>query len=162
VNRDAGRPLAPLLALGLFAFVLYQTAHALQDSDVWRFAQPKAVAPVADPLADLDGVIARAQSAPFAGADRDPFAYGSAAPRPSVLPTVARRPTPPPAPETPVLTAIVYDADPRAVLRWKGRDYSVRAGGLFDEFVVVSISREQVVLKRGSDSIVLQRKPQGE
>ncbi len=61
-----------------------------------------------------------------------------------------------------MLTAIVFDADPRALLRWNGRDYSVRPGGLFDDFQVVSITRDQVVLSRNGENIVLQRKSQGE
>jgi hypothetical protein len=62
----------------------------------------------------------------------------------------------------PVLTAIVWDADPRALVRWQGREWTVRAGALFDEFQVVSITRDQVTLSRGTESIVLQRKPQGD
>lgn len=162
MNRDAGRLLAPLLAAALFAFVLWQTVHALQDSGVWRFGVRRTVAPAADPLADLDGVIARVQDAAPPAPGRNPFAYGAAAPRPETLTPVVHKPAPPPVPEVPVLTAIVFDADPRAQIRWKGREYTVRNGGLFDEFVVVSISRDQVVLKRGADNVVLQRKAQGE
>jgi hypothetical protein len=61
-----------------------------------------------------------------------------------------------------VLTAIVYDADPRALVRWMGRDWTVRPGGLFDDFQVTSITRDQVTLSRGSETIVLQRKTQGD
>jgi hypothetical protein len=61
-----------------------------------------------------------------------------------------------------VLTAIVFDADPRALVRWQGREYTVRPGGIFAEFEVESITRDQVVLKRGPENIVLRRKPQGD
>lgn len=161
MNRDAGRLLAPLLGIGLFAYVLVQTGHALQDSGVWRFGARRLAAPPVDPLAELDGTIARAQSAPFEGSPRDPFVYG-ADQRPEVLTRIVHRLAPPPAPERPVLTAVVFDADPSAVVRWKGREYSVRTNGIFDEFVVVSISRDQVVLKRDTETIVLQRKPRGD
>jgi hypothetical protein len=110
----------------------------------------------------MDGLIARTQGATFAGASRDPFGYGAVAAVPSTLGPVVRKPVVPPPPQWPVLTAIVFDADPRAQLRWRGTIYSVRQGALFDEFVVVSISRDQVVLKRGTDSFILQRKTQGE
>lgn len=161
MNRDAGRLLAPLLAVAVFVYVLLQTGHALQDSGVWRFGARRMAAPPADPFVELDGTIARVQSAPFDASPRDPFVYGPVE-RSSVLERVVRRLTPPAPPERPVLTAVVFDADPSAVVRWKGREYSVRTNGIFDEFVVMSISREQVVLKRGSETIVLQRKPQGD
>lgn len=162
MNRDLGRLFAPLLALGVFAFVLFYTARALQDSGVWHFGAHHSVAPPADPLADLDGAIARAQAAPAGGPERDPFTYGAATTRPTVLTRTVKHLAPAPIPEQPVLTAIVFDADPRAVVRWKGHEYSVRAGGLFDDFAVVSISLEQVVLRRGDQNIVLRRKPQGD
>lgn len=162
MNRDLGRFLGPALAVALFAFVLWQTVHALQDAGVWRFGPPRAVALVADPLAALDGLIARAQGSTFDGAARDPFGYGAAAPRPGGDRPVVRRPVVPPPPAVPVLTAILYDYDPRAFVRWDGREYIVRSGSLFAEFEVLSIARDQVVLRRGTESIVLRRKPQGE
>lgn len=162
MNRDAGRFLAPLLAVAIFAFVVARTAAALQDSGVWRFGARTAYVPPHDPLADLDGLIARTHAAPFAGASRDPFGYGSVAPRTEDSRQVVRRPLPPPPPAVPVLTAIIFDADPRALVAWKDREFMVRPGGLFDDFVVESISRDRLVLKRGTESIVLRSKPQGE
>lgn len=160
MNRDIGRFLSPAFAVLVFAFVLWQTLGALQAAGVWRFGARPAAAPAADPLASLDAHIARALHSEFAGAARDPFGYGAAAAPAAAGTTPApRRPAPPPAPAAPVLTAIIYDADPRALVRWDGREYSIRAGSLFAEFEVVSIARDQVVLKRGSESLVLRRQP---
>jgi hypothetical protein len=64
--------------------------------------------------------------------------------------------------ETPLLTAIVWDNDPRALVRWNGREWTVREGGLFDEFQVVRISREQVTLRRGEALLVLNRRNPGD
>ncbi|HET7225678.1 MAG TPA: hypothetical protein VFK69_08155, partial [Candidatus Eisenbacteria bacterium] len=66
-----------------------------------------------------------------------------------------------PAPQ-PVLTAIVWDADPRATVHWNGRDYSVHVNSLFDEFRVRSITQTQVVLERGNESLVLELPRKGE
>jgi hypothetical protein len=162
MKRDADRFLAPLIAVALFAFVVVQTLHALHDSGVWRFGVRKAYVPPADPLAELDGLIASAQRPTFAGAARDPFGYGAVTTVPDPLKPLVHKPVVPPPPEVPVLTAIVFDADPRAQLRWKGHEYTVHEGGLFAEFVVGSITRDQVVLKRRDETIILQRKPQGE
>jgi hypothetical protein len=68
-----------------------------------------------------------------------------------------------PVPEArPVLTAILTDNDPRALIRWKDREWTVREGGLFDEFQVLSITRDQVTLRRGDATVVLQRKNPGD
>lgn len=162
MNRDIGRFVAPFLAVALFAFVVTQTLHALQSSGVWRFGARKSYVPPPDPLAGLDGLLARAQAPTFSGASRDPFGYGAVAQAPGDDRPVVRRPVVPRPPALPVLTAVVYDADPRALVRWEGREYTVRPGGIFAEFEVDSISRDQVVLKRGPERIVLRRKPQGE
>lgn len=160
MNRDIGRFLGPAFAALVFAFVLWQTLGALQAAGVWRFGARPAAAPAADPLAALDAHVSRALHSEFAGASRDPFGYGAAAaPAAAGAAPGPRRPAPPPAPALPVLTAIIYDADPRALVRWDGREYSIRAGSLFAEFEVVSIARDQVVLKRGSESLVLRRQP---
>ena len=162
MNRDIGRFIAPLLALALMALVVTQTLQALHESGVWRIGVRKAFVAPADPLAALDGLVTRAQAPTFSGASRDPFGYGLVATRPGGDRLVVRRPLVPRPPPLPVLTAIVYDADPRAIVRWDGREYTVRQEGIFAEFVVESITRDQVVLKRGPEKIVLRRKPQGE
>jgi hypothetical protein len=78
--------------------------------------------------------------------------------RPTDARPAVRRPADAPAPAAPVVTAIVTDNDPRALVRWKGREWTIRPGGLFDEFVVRSITRDQVTLLRGSETLVLTRK----
>lgn len=162
MNRDISRFFAPFLALALMALVVIQTLHALQGAGVWRFGTRKAFVAPADPLAALGGLVARAQESTFSGASRDPFGYGLVATRPGGDRLVVRKPLVPRPPPLPVLTAIVYDADPRAIVRWEGREYTVRPEVIFAEFVVVSITRDQVVLQRGPEKIVLRRKPQGE
>jgi len=161
VSRGA-RLVAPLLAVAVFAFVTAQTLAALQESGVWSFASRRTFTATPEPFVSLDGIIAKVQAAKFAGAVRDPFGYGATRPSVSVSRPVVRRPVRPAPPPVPVLTAIIYDADPRAIIHWKGRDYAVHRNELFDEFVVVSIGRDQVVLRRGSENIVLRRQPQGE
>jgi hypothetical protein len=154
------------VALAILALVVAQTFFALRATGAWSgvgAAQSRsfAVAP-ADPVSAVEGLLANAEPA-TATPERDPFRIG-AAPRPvAISGPVTHKPVvaPPPAPR-PVLTAIVWDADPRALVRWKGRDWTVRPGGLFDEFQVVGITRDQVTLSRGSETIVLPRKTQGD
>jgi hypothetical protein len=62
----------------------------------------------------------------------------------------------------PVLTAIVWDSDPRALIRWNEREWTVREGGLFDEFQVVRITRDHVTLRRGEETLELHRRNPGE
>lgn len=162
MNRDIGRFIAPFLALALMALVVTQTLQALQESGVWRFGARKVFVPPVDPLASLDGLVARAQESTFSSASRDPFGYGLVATRPGGDRLVVRRPVVPRPPPLPVLTAIVFDADPRAIVRWEGREIAVRQDAIFGDFVVQSITRDQVVLQRGPEKIVLRRKPQGE
>ena len=94
---------------------------------------------------------------------RDPFTVRVLPPPRATIRPVARRETlvaPPPA--LPVLTAIVWDSDPRALVHWKDREWTVREGALFDEFQVVTITRDQVSLRRGDATLVLQRRNPGE
>lgn len=166
VNRDISSYFGPVVAVALFALVVLQTMGALRDAGVWTPRKAAATAAATDPLVALDGVVndPRPGDGPddAAGVPRDPFGLG----RPVAVVTgktpAPHRPVTPPPPARPVLTAIVWDADPRALVRWNDREWTVRAGGLFDDFQVVSISREQVVLKHGDENIVLTRKPQGE
>ena len=161
MNQGGNRILTPMLALALFAFMGWQTFGALRASGAWRAQAAAMPMAVNDPLVALDTQLAQVQASRL-GTVGDPFGYTPSAvvvkpsgePRAKVLIPVA--------PPRPVLTAIVYDNDPRALVRWKDREWTIRAGGLFDDFEVVSISRDQVVLHRAGESIVLQRKPQGE
>ncbi len=165
MNRDIGGLLRPLVALALFALVAAQTVVALRASGAWSGngnggGKPFAAAP-ADPVAPVEALIARAEPAQ-AALSRDPFQFAAVAAPAAHAGAVVRRPVIPPPPARPVLTAIVFDSDPRALVRWKGHDWTVRPGGLFDEFQVTSITRDQVTMSRGSETIVLQRKPQGD
>ncbi len=163
MNRDIGGVLKVLLALAIFGFIGLQTAGALRASGVWGRGAVALRQAADDPVAPVEAALARTDAAPAGGGTRDPFSLGSApAPVPTDSKPVVRKPVVPPPPERPVLTAIVWDADPRALVRWNGRDWTVRSGGLFDEFQVVSITRTQVTLSRGSETFVLQLKPQGD
>jgi hypothetical protein len=159
VNRDVGGLVRTVVALALFAFVASETMAALKASGAWSRPGAPVAAP-ADPVAPIEALVA-AQQPPLPAALRDPFGPG-VVPVPEGGHVVVRRPVTPPPPPKPVLTAIVWDADPRALVRWKNRDWTVRAGGLFDEFQVTRITRDQVVLSRNGESIVLERKAQGD
>jgi len=159
---EARSLVAPLLAVAILVLVFLQTQRAMQRSGAWRTrAASLARANAQDPYTALDRSIADAQKHPQSGALRDPFAYG-ATPVAATGPVRPRKPVVPPPPPRPQLTAIVWDADPRALVHWNDRDYTIRTNDLFDVFRVVSISREQVVLQRGSESVVLKRPNQGD
>ena len=162
VNRDISAFLAPLLAVVLLAVVLTQTFAALRTTGVFVGRAPAAVVAPDDPYQSLDRRLG-GDHTPVAIADiRDPFAFEAAQVAVRPAHPGPGRPVVKPPPARPVLTAIVYDAEPRALVRWKDREWTIHAGGLFDEFQVVSITRDQVLLKRGDETIVLQRRPQGE
>lgn len=150
---------APLLGALVLALTLQLTLGALRTSGAWH--RPALVTDrPATPYSRLDHQLARAPT-PAAANVRDPFTYGGAA---VVRPPASGRRSPAPAPTAarPVLTAIVWDADPWATLRWGGREYNVRTGALFADFRVVSISRDEVVLDRDGASVVLRLPPKGE
>ena len=161
MNRDATGLLTLLVALALLAVVGVQTYGALRDSDALGAGGAARPRRPDDPYVALDRWLA-VQTPPVQPASlRDPFAFGPAPAPVAAAPRVRKHAPPPPEPK-PVLTAIVFDADPRAVLHWKDRDWTVRSGALFDEFQVLGITRDQVTLQRGAETIILQRKPQGE
>lgn len=162
MNRSASSLLAPVAAIALFALVLAQTWTALRTAGAWRSTKPGVTVAADDPFVLLDQKLAR-PFRPMAAAIRDPFRFGATtapvATRPARKVTRVEVPVPL---ARPVLTAIVWDNDPRAIINWKGKSWTVHEGLLFDEFIVTSIRPEQVVLKRGDESIVLTRKPSGE
>ncbi|MEK7330743.1 MAG: hypothetical protein AAB113_08060, partial [Candidatus Eisenbacteria bacterium] len=90
---------------------------------------------------------------------RDPFAYGRA---PVAASRARARPYVPPPPPRPVLTAILADNDPRALIHYDGRDYRVKTGDSFADFKVISITADQVVLDRGGQRLILHRPTKGE
>jgi hypothetical protein len=163
VNFDLKRLLIPVIALAMLAVIGLQTARALQESGAWRKAGPTTAGRV-DPYAALEGEIAsRGRGAPIE-ALRDPFSYGRA---PQELTPRARRTTttlgPPPPPRRPVVTAILQgDNDPRALLQYGDRDYTVKPGDLFADFRVISIAPDQVVLARGGERLILKRPTKGD
>ncbi len=161
MRRDFSAVFAPLAATVLLAILLVQTRTALRESGAWtRIANP-VHAPAPDPYAPLDQLIAdAARTAPPAPA-RDPFALAPVASAAPVTRTTPRVVTPPPPPR-PVLTSIVWDNDPRATVRWNGKDISIRVGTLFADFSVAAISRDQVTLERGGERIVLALPRKGE
>lgn len=156
MNRGLSGILAPLIAVGLFAFIGWQTLGALHVAGAW--VQPNAPEPLASdgPFAQLDGLLAAAEH-PARATALDPFVFGGAvaAVTPVTSKPVVKKPVIPPPPPRPVLTAIVWAAEPSAVVHWKDHDWTLHPGALFDEFQVLSISRDQVVLKRGDENIVL-------
>jgi len=159
---DLARLLGPLVAALVLVLVLQQTLGALRAGGVWG-QRHTTVAPPASPFARIEGLLAPTASQPPT-ALRDPFTFGHA-PAPVVTRgPVAPRPVPVPvAPARPVLTSIVWlEANPSATLRWNGRDYPVQTNTLFDEFRVQSITRDQVTLVRGAETLVLQLPKKGD
>jgi hypothetical protein len=159
MNLDVRAFVAPAIAVALFVLIGVQTSDALKRSGAWsaRGHAPKATA---DPYAGLDAQLARRDPGIAPIGVRDPFAYGSA-PVP-VRTTVAPRPYVPPPPARPVLTAIVWDATPTALIRFEDRNFSVKAGDLFAAYRVVSIAQDEVVLDSGGQRLVLKRPLKGD
>ena len=162
MNGSIGRWLPGILAALVLVFVLVQTSASLQQTGPWT-RPSHAPATHTDPYAYLDGLIAAAERDVIPSTMRDPFGYGNV-PRPTDRPHLAVKPKTPPPPEkpVPVLTAVVSDADPQAVIRYDGRSYTVRAGSLFADFRVVSIAADQVVLDNNGEQIVLHRVSKGD
>jgi hypothetical protein len=154
--------LAPLLATLALAVVISQTVGALRDSGAWEPKPARRIgAPVEGPYARLDREIGGISKQPPADNLRNPFAFVTTSVARSTGPVKPRivKPVPPP---MPVLTAIVWDNDPRALIHWGDRDFTVRSGDLFADFRVNSITRDQVVLDRNGEALTLRRPTKGE
>ena len=154
--------ISPLVALAVLGLAVTQTLEALGVTGAfgWRVATVHVEVPSAH--LSVDRALERRDQAARPEGVRDPFSFSRGAPAPIAV-SAARRPADPaPAPAAPVLTAIVWDDDPHALVRWSGREWTIREGGLFDEFQVVRISREQVTLRRGDATLVLNRRNPGE
>ena len=151
---------APLIALVLLVLIVEQTLGALRSAGAWG-KRHAATARAEDPYARLDRVLGSRDSS---AADlRDPFSFGRA----PVSLTAVRRPTPrpvevPQGPPPPVLTSIIFDNDPRATIRYNDRDYPVRVNSLFADYRVVSIARDQVVIDRSGQTVVLKLHSKGD
>lgn len=149
----------PLIALLLLVLIFQQTLGALRAAGAWG-RRTATVTRHEDPYAPLDRALASADSVALVA--RDPFHFArTPAPR-----LAARRPEPQPvtpvAPPPPQLTAIIFDNDPRATIRYQGRDYPVRVNSLFADFRVVRIARDEVVLDRAGEMLVLKLPTKGE
>jgi hypothetical protein len=161
VNRGPEFWLPPLVALSVLAAAATQTVGALHVTGAFGWqadAVPVAVPPVYEAV---NQALDRHDPRLSLEAVHDPFVARTPAVALAPKPAPRAEPPPPP-PELPILTAIVWDNDPRALVHWKDRDWTVREGGLFDEFEVVSITRDQVSLRRGDATMVLQRRNPGE
>jgi hypothetical protein len=160
MKLEARTIVPPVAAAIILALIITQTREALTLSGAWRRASA-AAANAPSPFAHLEALLA-APGRARADLPRDPFRSG-ATPQVAVAGPVRRVATPKPVPpQQPVLTSIVFDADPRATVRWGGRDYSVRAGTLFADFRVTSVDRDQVTLDRGGEPVVLRLPKRGD
>lgn len=164
MNRGFSAWVSPIVALAVLALVVAQTLAGLRVTGAfgWHVAPVRVDVPPA--YVSVDRALGRVDAAPPPAGVRSPFEFAPSAAVASAAsaPRVRPRPVPAPPEPTPVLTAIVWDDDPRALVRWKAREWTVREGGLFDEFRVVSISRDQVRLQRGDATLVLTRRNPGE
>lgn len=152
--------LAPLFAVVLLGVTMKQTGDALRTSGTWPHRAHSAPARPPDPYARLDRVLDRGAARTETRGLRDPFQFGPA-PRPAVARSApAALPAAEPLP--PVLTSIIWDSDPRATLRYDGRDFSVRENSLFADFRVTSITSTQVVLERNGEPLVLTLRSKGD
>ena len=158
--------IAPIFGVLVLVLVVQNTAVALKASGTWQPEAKKRVRPES-PYTRLDLILSRIGTSPLPEVIRDPFGYGGATPRPSVSTSAPRRIVEPKVivpvePPRPSLTAIIWDDDPRATVRWDGRDFSVRANSLFADFTVKSIRPTEVVLERGGQQMVLRLIKKGE
>ena len=159
--------LSPLVAIAVLVAAATQVAGALGVTGAfgWRAAAVHVAVPRA--YLAVDAALDRRDPRLVVDRVSDPFSARSsaavaAAERRDPRPRLQAGPRKPAPPAEPVLTAIVWDDDPRALVRWRDREWTIRQGGLFDEFEVVSISRDQVSLRRGDATLVLQSRNSGD
>lgn len=161
MNRDPASWMGRIVAVAVLAGAGAVTLGALGVTGAFDTRVATVMVPVAPAYEAVDRAIGRREArAPIVGV-KDPFTFHVSA-RAPVAPRLAVRSEPAIVESDPILTAIVWDNDPRALVRWKDREWTVREGGLFDEFRVVSITRDEVRLLRGEATIVLQRRNLGE
>lgn len=164
---DARALFVPLVAAAVLALMIQQTAGALKDSGSWKPPAHVRIARPEDPYTRIDNVLGtKATPLPAEGL-RNPFVFGSgrsaATGTGPVKPTKTPVALTPAAPLRPTLTSIISsDSDPRATVRYDGRDFSVRVNSLFADFSVRSITASEVVLDRGGETIVLSLRSKGE
>jgi type II secretory pathway component PulC len=149
----------PALALGVLAFVTLTTLAAVRRFDVWRGrARDVTLRLETDPYADVERILSDSPRLDVASM-RNPFTLGSSTP---VSPHTKPHIRPPAPPEPPLLTAIIWSDDPRAVIQWNGRSYSLRSGQAFEGFRVVRIQRDRVVLDEDGRPLALELHRKGE
>lgn len=159
MNHDLGTWAARIVTLAVLAAVGAQTLAALGVTGAFERSGATVMVPVPPAYQAVDRALDRRESRQPVAALRDPFEF-SLPRRALSAPAAVRRPAG--VDSAPLLTAILWDNDPRALVRWKDREWTIRDGGLFDEFQVVGITRDAVTLLRGGSTIVLQRKTPGE
>jgi hypothetical protein len=164
MNRDPRAWIPAIVAGFLLVLVAGQSVIAFQHSGrlSWGYA-PKFTVNPADPYNRLERLLSEPDHPPELVGIRDPFRYGRGPARPTHVGGTPVGPTqPPPVTPRPVLTAIISDpTDPRAIVVYENHNYSVRAGDLFAEYKVVSISPDGVVLDNGRERLTLQRPTKG-
>ena len=165
---DARALFVPLVAVAVLLLTIQQTVGALKDSGSWKQPTHTHVAAPEDPYTRIDNMLGAPASRLSTESLRNPFVFGAARSTPSISGTgpskTAKPPvavTPPAAPK-PTLTSIVWDSDPRATVRYDGKEFSVRANSLFADFSVRSITATQVVLDHNGESIVLSLRSKGD
>jgi hypothetical protein len=156
---DLKHVLGPLIALAILAVIGFQTADALQHSGSWAASRRTARVVIPDPYARLEAQLSAPAKELSIENLRDPFDYPRA---PVANAHTPPRPHQPPPPPMPVLTAILADSDPRALIRYQDRNYTLKTGDHFVDLKVVSITADRVVLDRNGLPIVLRRPTKGE
>ncbi len=156
--------IVPLIAALVLVLTLQQTLGALRDSGSWRTRSRAPRVIPEDPYSRVDALFDPRGALPTADGMRNPFAFGVARVTSVVQGghTVVRAQRAPPPPPKPTLTSIIWDNDPRATVRYDGRDFSVRVNSLFADFRVKSITANQVILDRNGETIVLALRSKGD
>jgi len=160
MRLDASKVVPPAAAVLILLLILTQMQEALRLSGAWQKARAEAAA-APSPFAVLEQRLAM-PALPSVTIRRDPLRAPEATTLARTGPVRPVKPVQPAPPPVPVLTSIIFDADPRATVRWDTHDYSVRPGGLFADFRVTSITRDQVVLDHGGQSVVLRLPSKGD
>ena len=162
---DARALFVPLVALAVLVLTIEQTIGALKDSGSWKQPARVHVVKPEDPYTRIDNMLGAPASRLATESLRNPFVFGSArvsASAGSAQPSKPPLAVAPPAAPKPTLTSIVWDSDPRATVRYDGKEFSVRANSLFADFSVRSITATQVVLDHNGESIVLSLRSKGD
>ena len=151
--------IGPLLAVLILVVTVQQTQDSLRRAGLWIGVRRFGPARGSDPYSRLDQGIAHSGTAAPGTGMRDPFAYGGAPVTAAVKPHHVVKPKPAP---LPVLTAIIWDIDPSALIRLEGHEYTLRTGGRFADYQVMSITRDRVTLMKDGQSLVLNRPLKGD